>query len=110
MTNDDFVRIWNHSGTLGEAAEGLDMDPVNASAKATRLRRAGYGLKYMPATEANAMPTLEEIWGPGGLTEQIQAGWSDELRNKKLRPDVKPVPYRVQQTSVMTDGPFRHRY
>lgn len=49
VTAESFIRIWNQSATLAEAAHRCGIVPASASKRATRYRRRGIYMKRMGA-------------------------------------------------------------
>lgn len=55
-----------------------------------RMRKAFRGSQAVP------VPTVEEIWGPGGLTEQIRATWSAaDYRQRRTKETIEQVPAEI---------------
>lgn len=55
----------------------------------------GCDMKGKEANQPKASPTPEDIWGPGGATERIQATWSDYERSQRDQCPPVPVIYPV---------------
>jgi predicted HTH domain antitoxin len=46
IKSEEFVKIWQTAGSLGEAAKRAGMTPYRASARASYLRKRGVALRY----------------------------------------------------------------
>jgi Mn-dependent DtxR family transcriptional regulator len=48
LSAEEFVRLWQRAESLGVVAARMGVFPSSASSRASRLRREGVLLKYMP--------------------------------------------------------------
>lgn len=65
---DEFVRRWNAAESLGEFSEQNDFSKINASARATSLRKAGHNLKKFGSPPEEE---LREIWNSSATAEEV---------------------------------------
>lgn len=75
-----FWKLW-HSKSVDilEIAKQLGVSITTVRNQASRLKLPARPLTRSEVRKAmRGDPSLEEIWGPGGLTEQIRATWTPQ--------------------------------
>lgn len=81
-----FWRLWHDENvTMLEIAKAFNvsMQTVRRRASQLKLPARPMTLRELEVTMGRD-PTEEEIWGPGGLTEQIRSSWSDRREREAL--------------------------
>ena len=75
-----FWKLWHdRSVDLLHIAKQLGVSMTTVRKEATRLKLPARPLTRSEVRRAmGGDPSLEEIWGPGGLTEQIRATWTPQ--------------------------------
>lgn len=112
ISSEDFVRLWNESGSASEASWKMDITPEQARSRAYSLRQRGYELKNFSWTRAtdeafieawNSSSSVKEVAEKLGMTYDSTTGRARDLRKKY--PDRVP-PMRTPITAILTDEQF----